>query len=233
MKKMSFFLLFVFLGTICFSQQSSKTFSKTSKEKVHYWLYLPSDYSKKSLKKYPLILFLHGSGESGSDLSKVKINGLPKILDSKSDFPAIVVSPQCKSAREGWNRFELHDLIIKIRSTLNVDTNKVYITGLSMGGRGTWDMLVYYPELFAAAIPVCGWGDAFLAPHAKKVPIWIFHGAKDTAVDVKYSYEMNDALKKAGADVKLTIYPEAGHDSWTETYNNSDIYTWLFSQQKK
>lgn len=233
MKKTSFLLLMMFWGFTSFAQQTSKTFCKTSKEKINYWLYLPSDYSKKSEKKYPLILFLHGSGESGSNLSKVKINGLPKILDSKTDFPAIVVSPQCKSAREGWNRFELRDLVVKIRTTLNVDTNRVYITGLSMGGRGTWDMLVYYPELFAAAIPVCGWGDSFLAEYVKNVPVWIFHGAKDNAVDVKYAYEMNDALKNAGGNVKLTIYPEAGHDSWTETYNNMEVYKWLFEQKKK
>jgi predicted peptidase len=173
---------------------------------------------------------LHGAGESGDQLELVKTHGLPKIVQEKTDFPAIVVSPQCPSAKEGWNRFLLRDLLKELTGSLNVDEDRVYITGLSMGGRGTWDMLAYYPEIFAAAVPVCGWGDTFLIRRAANVPVWAFHGARDRVVPVIRSVEMTEALQREKGNVRLTVYSEAEHDSWTETYNNPALYEWLFSQ---
>ena len=110
---------------------------------------------------------------------------------------------------------------------------RLYVTGLSMGGFGSWNLLAEYPGKFAAAVPICGGGDPAKAEMMKETPIWVFHGAKDSAVSIKKSEEMVDALKKAGGNVKFTMYPEAGHDSWTETYNNQEVYKWLLEQKLK
>ncbi|HEX5444020.1 MAG TPA: prolyl oligopeptidase family serine peptidase, partial [Pirellulales bacterium] len=184
-------------------------------------------------KKWPLILFLHGSGESGDDLNKVKIHGPPKIVETKHDFPFIVVSPQ--SSRRGWNVDALKGLLDEVLADYRVDRNRVYLTGLSMGGFGTWSLAAAYPDTFAAIAPICGGGNPSEAKRLKDLPIWVFHGAKDPAVPLQRSQDMVDALKAAGADeknLKFTVYPDAGHDSWTETYNNPELYKWLLSHQR-
>ena len=112
------------------------------------------------------------------------------------------------------------------------DPDRVYLTGLSMGGFGTWETATEYPERFAAIAPICGGGRPYTAARLKKLPTWVFHGEKDPVVPIKRSEEMVDALKKAGGDVKFTRYPEAGHDSWTETYNNPELYEWFLKHQR-
>lgn len=214
------------------AQQTVNTHQQKSSTTMNYLLFLPQGYDQNVSQKWPLVLFLHGAGESGTDIEKVKIHGLPKIVQTKTDFPAIVVSPQCPSAQEGWNRFLLKDLLDNLLKDLRVDASRVYVTGLSMGGRGTWEMLAYYPEMFAAAVPICGWGDTRLIRRASKVPIWVFHGAKDRVVPLYHSVELVEILQRENADVKITVYPDAGHDSWTETYNNPELYEWLFSKTK-
>ncbi|MCC9629892.1 prolyl oligopeptidase family serine peptidase [Blastopirellula sp. JC732] len=203
-------------------------------EKLGYWLYLPTDYKADGEKK-PLMLFLHGAGERGTDLNVVKKHGPPKLVPEK-EMPFIIVSPQC-SEGVWWNASEkqeaLTQLLDAIEKKYNVDPTRFYCTGLSMGGFGTWSLVAKHPHKFAAAIPVCGGGDPTQADALKSTPLWAFHGDKDGAVPLKRSEEMVEAVKAAGGDVKLTIYPGVGHDSWTETYNNPEVYTWLLSHQLK
>jgi predicted peptidase len=200
--------------------------------RLDYLAYLPADYGKDKEKKWPLLLFLHGSGESGSDVEKVKVHGPPKLLAAGQQMPFIVISPQCPNAREGWDPEALRLLLDEASEKYTVDPDRVYLTGLSMGGYGTWALAAAFPERFAAAAPICGGGRPRSAGRLKGLPMWVFHGAKDATVPLSQSQEMVDALKAAGGDVRFTIYPEAGHDSWTETYNNPELFTWLLSHKR-
>jgi predicted peptidase len=197
-----------------------------------YLLYLPADYDKDSKKKWPLIMFLHGAGERGNNLEVVKKHGPPKMIAQGKSFDFIVVSPQCPN--DMWWP-EQTDLLIslldEIEAKYRVDTDRVYLTGLSMGGFGTWTLAEKYPKRFAAIAPICGGSERIGASRLKKVPVWAFHGAKDNTVPLIRSQEMVDAVKKAGGDAKLTVYPEAEHDSWTETYNNPELYQWFLSHK--
>lgn len=220
-----------FADRVCAEQQEKHLEKEiTVTVKLDYLVYLPDEYAK-SDKKWPLILFLHGSGESGSNLSLVKKHGPPKIVENKPDFPFIVVSPQ-SPRRGGWNRDALKALLDEVLANYHVDRDRVYLTGLSMGGYGTWLLAATYPHYFAAIAPICGGGDPDDASKIKDLPIWVFHGAKDEAVPLRRSEEMVAAVKKLGADVKFTVYPEAGHDSWTETYDNPELYRWFLSHKR-
>lgn len=215
-------------------KQQQKHFEKeiTVKVKLNYLLYLPPEYGK-SDKAWPLLLFLHGAGESGEDLEMVKKHGPPKIVESK-DLPFIVVSPQSPTFPRGWNPEALSALLDEIESKYKVDKDRIYLTGLSMGGFGSWSLAAAHPERFAAVVPICGGGDPAMAKKIKDLPIWVFHGGKDRVVPLKRSEDMVNALKEAGAKkVKFTVYPDAGHDSWTETYNNPELYEWLLKQKRK
>ncbi|OGU76747.1 MAG: phospholipase [Ignavibacteria bacterium RBG_16_34_14] len=201
----------------------------TQTVQVDYLLYLPKDYN--SSKKFPLLLFLHGSGERGKDLEKVKVHGPPKLIASGKDFPFIVVSPQCPE-NQWWSIADLDVLLNEIVENYNVDPHRIYVTGLSMGGFGTWELAIKYPDRFAAIAPICGGGNSHLVSVLKDLPVWVFHGAKDNVVPLSSAQEMVDVLEKAGGNVKFTIYPEAGHDSWTETYNNPELYEWFIKQKR-
>lgn len=203
----------------------------TVKTRLRYLLYLPESYEQ-SDKAWPLILFLHGAGESGDDLAKVKMHGPPKLIEAKAlDFPCIVVSPQ--SPGRGWQPDQLAALLEDLATRYRVDKDRVYVTGLSMGGFGTWSLAAAYPDRFAAIAPICGGGNPNDAPKLKNLAIWVFHGAKDPVVRLESSQRMVDALKQEGVDVKFTIYPDAGHDSWTTTYENPEFYKWLFAQERR
>ncbi|MGI8979638.1 MAG: prolyl oligopeptidase family serine peptidase [Pirellulaceae bacterium] len=211
-----------------------KNGDKEEPVEIRYLLFLPQGHgsAEKKDEKWPLLLFLHGAGERGNDnLDLVKKHGPPKIVDEKKDFPFITVSPQCPEGKR-WNAQELAKLVDALANTYSADPQRLYVTGLSLGGFGSWNLLAEYPGKFAAAIPICGGGDPATAEKMKGTPIWVFHGAKDTAVSISQSEAMVDALKKAGGNVKFTMYPEAGHDSWTETYNNPEVYKWLLEQKK-
>ena len=210
--------------------------SVTKVLKAGYLLYLPKDYGKDPEKKWPVLVFLHGSGESGADLEKVKVHGPPKLIAQGQDLPFIVVSPQAPVfPRRGWDVETLNALLDDVLAKYSTDTDRVYLTGLSMGGYGTWAWATANPERFEAIAPICGGGQARQASRAlKNMPTWVFHGGKDMTVPIQESQDMVDALKKAGAmDVKFTIYPEAGHDSWTATYDNPELFTWLLAHTKK
>lgn len=232
----SFFLM-VLLSTISlFSQTDPQIEIKFEKEvkitiTANYLLYLPKDYDE-SDNDFPLVLFLHGAGERGNDIEKVKVHGLPKLISQGKEFPFIVVSPQCPD-HIFWNADILIALLDEIQSEYRIDKNRIYVTGLSMGGFGTWELAIRQPDRFAAIAPVCGWNDPEKACTLKDVPIWAFHGAKDMVVPVAASEKMVEKLKSCGGDVKLSIYPEANHDSWTETYNNDELYSWLLEHSLK
>lgn len=203
---------------------------------MKYLLYLPESYPT-TKKSWPLMLYLHGAGERGADLEKVKLHGPPKLIaETNRQFPFIIVSPQCPEG-EYWSSdisvVRLNILLKDIIARYRVDKSRIYITGLSMGGFGTWRMAIEFPNRFAAIAPICGGGIPEKADRIKQLPIWVFHGAKDKVVPIQKSQEMVQALKKVGNKVRFTIYPKAEHDSWTETYNNPELYNWLLTHQLK
>ncbi len=215
-------------------KQEGKSFKKeiVKTVTVQYLLYLPKEYGKDPAAKFPLILFLHGAGERGADLEKVKAHGPPRLAAEGKELPFIIVSPQCPE-RQFWSHEALNALLEEIIAQYNVDQDRIYLTGLSMGGYGTWEMAMAYPDRFAALVPICGGGDPGGVEKIKHLPIWVFHGAKDKAVPLSESQKMVDALKALKADVQFTVYPELEHDCWTETYNNRALYEWLLKQKRK
>ncbi len=213
-------------------------YERTVRCNLDYLLFLPKGYEAKGEKKWPLMLFLHGAGERGSDIWKVAVHGPPKQATNLVEFPFIVVSPQSPD-NQTWNGDDLLRLLDDIQAAHAVDTTRVYLTGLSMGGFGTWSLGLRHPERFAAIAPICGGGqilDVLLAGRRmddlKTMGIWAFHGAKDSVVALEESERMVNALKKMGLNPKLTVYPEANHDSWTETYKNPEFYKWLLEHQR-
>lgn len=196
---------------------------------MNYLLYLPKDYETQ--QSWPLVLFLHGAGERGDDIEKVKKHGPPKLIAQGKEFPFIVVSPQCPEEL-WWEPLELTALLDAIADSYNVDPDRVYVTGLSMGGFGTWRLAAFAPERLAAIAPICGGGETHWAKRIAGLPIWAFHGDKDRAVPVERSQLMVEAIRKEGGDPKLTVYPGVEHDSWTETYENPDFYRWLLEQKR-
>lgn len=216
-------------------KQVAREFSKkiTKKVECEYLLYLPDDYGKDAKKRWPLMMFLHGAGERGNNIRQVAKHGLPKMIAQGKNFEFIIVSPQCPN--DIWWPEEndiLISLLDEIEKKYRVDTDRVYLTGLSMGGFGTWSLACQYPKRFAAIAPICGGGERHAAGRLKNIPVWAFHGAKDKVVPVEKSKEMVAAVRKAGGDAKLTVYPEANHDSWTQTYNNPEFYEWFLSHKK-
>lgn len=197
-----------------------------------YLLYLPDGYDENSYGSWPLILFLHGSGERGDSLGLVQKNGIPKLIVEGKSFPFIIASPQCPEGRR-WSSDDLNLLLDELIRNNNVDVDRIYLTGLSMGGFGTWDLASRNPERFAAIAPVCGGGNPDLACRLKEIPAWVFHGAKDEIVFPYQSERMVNALKACGGQVKYTVYPEANHDSWTDAYSNPELYSWFLKQKRK
>ncbi|HRW08138.1 MAG TPA: prolyl oligopeptidase family serine peptidase [Caldilineaceae bacterium] len=204
--------------------------------RLRYLLYLPNGYYEETERRWPLVLFLHGRGERGDDVNLVRRYGLPVRLDADDNFPFIAMSPQCPLSHEWPNLVgTLGRLVDDAVANLPVDPTRVYLTGLSMGARGGWLLAVEKPERFAAAALICGRipTSDFLERVLvlKDKPLWIFHGAKDPVVPVENSEQIVATLKAAGGDPKLTIYPDADHDSWTAAYGTPDLYSWLLAQR--
>lgn len=216
---------------------------RTQELSADYLLFLPEGYDQDRTKRWPLILFLHGAGERGSDVWKVIAHGPPKIDTKATNFPFIVVSPQCPDGQT-WSNDLLLALLDQIEANYRVDLHRVYLTGLSMGGYGTWSLGLKHPDRFAAMAPICGGCETLEIILAKvydpqkleqfrTLGVWAFHGGKDPVVPADESAHMINALKDAGCtDVKLTVYPDALHDSWTQTYANPELFEW-FLQHKR
>ncbi len=205
---------------------------------LRYLLWLPCDYDQSNAQGWPLIVFLHGRGERGNDLALVEKHGLARKLVQGFELPAIVAAPQCPAASD-WT---LHDdamlaLIDDLCSSYRVDQDRIYLTGLSMGGRGTWRLAAEHAERFAAIVPICARRpDGVRSPEDARrlclLPIWVFHGAQDQIVPMAESDAMVTALRVHGTEVRYTLYPDVGHDSWTRAYNEPDLYVWLFNQRR-
>jgi predicted peptidase len=241
--------LFLTMASAAAIETEPKAFEAADGTEVRYRYAAPAEIEEG--KKYPLVLFLHGSGERGDDNESQLKHGAKAILKNSEKLgqPVFLIAPQCPRGR-WWaepnaDRTRLADargpnalldavveLVGETASAQAVDAERIYITGLSMGGFGTWAALAREPGMFAAAIPVCGAGDPETAESFKDIPIRIFHGADDEVVPPEGSRLMFDALKKAGADVGLTVYPDVGHDSWTRTYAEESVIRWLLAQTK-
>jgi predicted peptidase len=242
---------------VAFLQQVSAQTSRFSinqfiskQDTLHYRMLFPD---ADNMQKYPLVIFLHGSGERGSDNEAQLKWGVQNFAtdENMAMHPCFVIAPQCP-LNTGWGNFDgkdksadlnlkaaptktmslLIELIHDMAKNPSIDTNRIYITGLSMGGFGTYDAIERYPNLFAAAVPVCGGGDVSKATTISKIPIWIFHGAEDPAVNPAFSVSMVEALVKAGAHPGFTQYPSVGHFSWLAAYKDPLMMEWLFRQHK-
>lgn len=250
-------MLFLLLGLAAAFQQVQTGFLDRSitvaGRSYRYEVYVPADYQTKS--SWPAILFLHGAGERGDDgLFQTQVGLASAIRQNASRYPAIVVMPQVPRDSQ-WVGAPGDMAVAALQQTMrefHVDPSRVYVTGLSMGGHGTWYVAYRHPELFAAVVPICGWvrdfprftgsvpvvpGDSTavlpnLVQRLGKVPIWIFHGEMDPAVDVNGSREPAAALKAASANVRYTEFLGMGHNVWDATYGSDEFIRWLFAQQR-
>jgi predicted peptidase len=207
---------------------------------LKYLLYLPTDYKESEGKRWPLMLFLHGAGERGSDVQRVAIHGPLSLVKQGTNFPFIIVAPQCPSGQI-WENEPLLQLVESVEKKYRVDSKRIYLTGLSMGGYGTWKLGLAHPDKFAAIAPICGGcnmievilGPRDKADAFKSLPIWAFHGAKDDVVPLSESERVVEGLKRGGVkEVKFTVYPEAKHDSWREAYKTPEFYEWMLSKSR-
>lgn len=199
------------------------------KHELGYVLHIPANTKGKK----PLIIFLHGSGEKGTDIEKVKVHGPFKYIKNH-ELDAYILAPQCPE-NEYWNEEVLYRLILKIQKENNIDANRIYLTGLSMGGWGAWNLAFAHPETFAALVPIAGFVDRVPMIEdckIKNIPTRIFHGLLDDVVNVDYAITIYKKLKPCNANVELTIFDDAGHDSWSKVYDNQEIYDWMFKQIK-
>lgn len=228
----------------------ARTYTDEHGGKLPYRLLKPKGYDKS--KAYPLVLFLHGAGECGTDNQKQLIHGLNEFAQDQvmEKHPCFVVAPQCPRGKQWvdtpWSA-ESHTmpkepteplrqslaLVQALQKEFSIDSKRLYVTGLSMGGFGVWDAVQRHPDLFAAAVPVCGGGDPAYAARIKRVALWAFHGAEDGAVKPKRSRDMMAALKAAGGSPKYTEYEKVGHNSWEKAYADPLMIEWLFAQKKK
>lgn len=230
MKNIVAILLVIFSFEV-FSQEIQGSFSKEIKTKVqlNYILQLPTNQKE----KFPLIIFLHGSGERGTDLALVKVHS-PFTYKELIQSPVALLAPQCPS-NVWWDTTAVYELIKETISKYNIDATRIYLTGLSMGGWGTWKLAIEHPELFAAVAPVCAPVDILMVIDVPKLnmPIRIYHGALDDVVLPEDSIMMHQELKKQNKQSELFIFPNDNHNSWDSTYSNPEFYKWLLSQQKK
>jgi len=226
-----FALLLLFLPLMASASpiESKEIYQPPHGDAVRFLQFLPEDYFT-SGEKFPIVIFLHGSGERGTDLDDVKKHGPPDYAMKGHGYPFILIAPQCPDGR-WWDTGEVISLTKYLIKSLKVDADRVHITGISMGGFGVWNAVAAEPTLFASAVPICGGGDPTTAPRIKKIPIWAFHGEKDMSVPVQKTKEMEAAVLAAGGKkLRTTYYPDSGHNCWTETYENPAVLAWMMTQ---
>lgn len=234
--------IYLVLSLLCFQNCTAQSKSLlidseqeiVTKEKLSYYLYYPKGYESNPNKEFPLLLFLHGGGESGDSLQTLKKNGPPKLIVEGKQFPFLILAPQNPHKRKWWNVRAVNQLLDSIVGNNRVDRNRIYLTGLSRGGGAAWEMAVQYPKKFAAMAVVCGMTPV---PYAswidRKMPIWVFHGEEDKSIPISESENMVKALKKMGYDIRFTRYPGVGHNSWIQAYSTEELYDWFIEQERK
>ncbi len=246
-------VLTLLIGGPALSQEpyAARVYTNGKGEKLNYRLMQPQGYDAKAETRYPLVLFLHGAGERGDDNAKQLVHAAKDFASeaNRTKYPCFVVFPQCPDGKR-WVEVDwtldshqqlpdesisvklTRELIASLQKEFRVDEQRLYATGLSMGGFGVWDMVSRTPDLFAAALPVCAGADEATAERLAKLPIWTFHGDKDTVVKVERSRRMVAAIEKAGGKPKYTEYPGVQHNSWTQTYADPKVLEWLFAQKR-
>jgi len=192
---------------------------------------LPKGYDADVARRWPLILYLHGGDQKGHDLQLVRKSGLLLAVTNGRQLPAIIVSPQCPWYN-GWSVPVLSQLLDDVCAKYRVDPDRIYLTGISAGGDATWDFALAHPDRFAAIVPIAGEGDPADAARIKDLPIWAFQGEKDDVVPPDLTIHMVDALQQVGGHPHLTLFPNAGHDSWDQAYATDALYTWLMAQKR-
>ena len=245
----------VFLGSSAASEKKpsveARIFKNKSGNTLPYRLFKPANYDPK--QTYPLVLCLHGAGGRGTDNKSRGTVAFKALSNAKvqTKHPAFLLTPQCpkdkKWVNTNWEKgsysisklpvskeLELVEQILDlVEERFPIDSSRIYVTGQSMGGYGTWDIILRHPKKFAAAIPVCGAGDPTEVKGIAHLPIWAFHGDRDTVVPTKGSREMVAALKKAGCNIKYTEYKGVGHNSWSRAWKEKELVPWLFKQHNK
>jgi predicted peptidase len=215
-------------------RQVEMEFKADNGKSVPFLLYLPRDYTSKETN-WPVMLFLHGRGESAGPLSIVAKWGPPRLAE-RENLGYILVSPQCPQ-KESWAQPGQQELLLKLLDHIlehyKTDKDRIYLTGLSMGGYGSWRLAADHPERFAAVVPICGAGKPEDAEKLKELPIWVFHGTEDKAVPFQRSVEMVEAIRKAGGEkIRFTSLEYIGHNSWEAAYNTPELYEWLNKQKR-
>lgn len=195
------------------------------------WVARPAGATAWWPRRWPLVVFLHGSGERGDDLARVKVHGPPRLVDEGRAYPFILVSPQLEAGRT-WDAHDLHALLQVLRREERIDPRRVYATGLSLGGKGVWDWASTHPQDLAAIAPVCGWGEPQAVCAARGVPVRAYHGDADTVVTLVRQQAVVDALRACGGQVDFIVYPGVGHDAWTPAYADPELMPWLLRQVK-
>ena len=256
MKKVSFpiFVLSLLVISSAYSQDltskfEAKQFISESGDTLNYRIFIPEEVD--STGSYPLVLFLHGAGERGSD-NKAQLKwGVWRFVEDsvQQKHPSIVVAPQAPK-EQYWGRLDWREsmkmteepakpmylslqLLEQLQQDFEIDSSRLYITGLSMGGFGTWDVISRHPDMFAAAVPVCGGGDTRQAHRLTDLPIWNFHGAKDNVVPPRLSRNMMAAIRYAGGSPGYSEYPDVGHASWIYAYREPWLVDWMFSKKNQ
>ena len=239
----SFLLSIIISSAVVHAQKPSpgsqveQSLKLASGKSIPYLLYLPKNFGKNTTQKWPVILFLHGRGESRGPLSIVAKWGPPRMAARGDDLPYIIISPQCPNEQR-WTSPEqvtgVLDLLAHISKNFAVDKQRIYLTGLSMGGYGSWNLAAKHGELFAAVAPICGAGNPDDAGTLKAIPIWAFHGTEDRAVPYKHSVEMVKAIQKAGGTkIRFTTLQHIGHNSWSAAYATPELFDWFNKYQRR
>jgi predicted peptidase len=212
-------------------------FHKTISKSIgyEYIVQLPRGYDADAPhhKTYPLLIYLHGSGSCGGETSKLSSAGIFKAASQRDDRPFVVVAPHMPDYNGWWSVESLDAVLDHLLQTYDIDPDRVYLTGASLGAYGVWDWACHRPEAFAAIVPIAGEGNDDWAEKLKNVPVWAFHGANDKAVALAEEERMVDAVKKAGGDARLTVYPNTGHNAWDQAYRDPALYEWLLAHQKE
>jgi predicted peptidase len=209
----------------------SRQEERTSQSGVHYLRYTPIEYEE-GTDRWPLILFLHGDGERGDDLKLVKQEGLARFLEGRLRFPFVVVSPQLPR-RSSWEPARLLGLLDELVSSLRVDADRVYVTGLSSGALAAWELALTAPDRIAAIVPIATPTTPLDLCRMKGVAVWAFHAAQDGRVPARRSRKAIETFRACGGEARLTIYPSEGHDAWTQAYSDPALYEWLAAHRRR